>query len=246
MPVTYTITSGDVASVDAASSLVAGVIFDWTNQVIKIPDTINSIGPQWIVDHARFAADTIKGMARGTIVKASGKIQKGTDPDTLTPILTAVTPTLQENWIVETLKTSGTFIITDIYNPSYTEINGIPPYVDVAGVDIRYRETSNAVIAQITTGSGLDSSQSAQLAALYATLSSSGVFSGESLVNSPGQFTSQALLMLQLLYRFRHLDPSNPITTDKTGDTTTETDGTVTITHVVNTNTETVVSTRTG
>jgi hypothetical protein len=65
-------------------------------------------------------------------------------------------------------------------------------------------------------------------------------------VDAIDTFQTQDRTKLDELHRFRHLDPSNPITTDKTGDTTTETDGTVIITHVVDTNTETVVSTRTG
>jgi len=65
-------------------------------------------------------------------------------------------------------------------------------------------------------------------------------------IDNLGSFESPDRTKLEEIHRFRSLDPSSPITTDKTGATTTETDGVVTITHVADTDTETLVSTRTG
>ena len=166
MPVTYTITASDVASADPASALTEGIIINWTDEIIHVPASVNSINPQWIVDHGQFAASTHIGIARPSILTASGKIQTGTDPDTGDPIFTSITPVLQRNWRIETLKLSGTFQITDIFNPTYTKANGVPPYIDTAGVDIRYIQTRNATIAQVSTGSGLSSAQDATLTAI--------------------------------------------------------------------------------
>lgn len=179
----YTITAADVASVDASSRLTEAVMFDWGAQLIQVPASVNSVGPQWIVDNCRFAEATFVGAARPAIVAASGKVQTGTDPDTLAPILTGITPVLQDNWTIETLKTTGTFQITDIFNPSYTGSTGLPPYVDTAGVDIRYRQTTNAVIAEISTGSGLNAEQAQQLSSLAALLESSGLFAAAAFAN---------------------------------------------------------------
>lgn len=59
-------------------------------------------------------------------------------------------------------------------------------------------------------------------------------------------FSESDRTKLEEVHRFDGLDTGNPITTNKTGDTTTETDGSVTITHSVDTVAETVISQRSG
>ncbi|MEM6866996.1 MAG: hypothetical protein AAF528_01235 [Cyanobacteria bacterium P01_C01_bin.121] len=154
MPPTYTITAADVASVDASSALVEGVMFDWGTQRIKPPTTVSQVDPQWLVDHCRFAEDTLIGSTREHIIEASGKVQIGRNAITGDPELTGITPVLQNDWVIETQKTSGLFVITDVYNPTYTQSSGTPPYIDIPGVDIRYVTTRNSTIQQISSGNG--------------------------------------------------------------------------------------------
>ena len=61
-----------------------------------------------------------------------------------------------------------------------------------------------------------------------------------------GGFAAADRTKLDEVYTFRRLDAAKPLTTDRNGDITTETDGTITITHTVNPTTETVTSQRTG
>lgn len=61
-----------------------------------------------------------------------------------------------------------------------------------------------------------------------------------------GGFAAADRTKLDEVYIFRRLDAAKPLTTDRNGNTTTETDGTITITHTVNPTTETVSSVRTG
>lgn len=167
MPATYTITAADVAAVSGDSALVEGVEFDWTStpKKIKPPASVSLVDAQWIVDHARFAEDRDVAMARPSILTASGKIQTGTNPVTGNPELTSITPVLQDNWVIETQKSSGVFVVQDIYNPTYTAANGVPPYINVSGVDIRYVVTRNSTIQQISGGDagGFTSSDRTQL-----------------------------------------------------------------------------------
>jgi len=154
MAPTYTITAADVAAVSGDSALVEGVEFDWgsTPRKIKPPASVSLVNAQWIVDHCRFAEAVFVGMGRPPILTAAGKVQTGTNPVTGNPELTSITPSLQLDWVIETQKNSGVFIIEDVYNPTYTAANGTPPYINVSGVDIRYVVTRNSTIQQISSG----------------------------------------------------------------------------------------------
>lgn len=154
MAPTYTITAADVAAVSSDSALVEGVEFDWgsTPKKIRPPSTVAQVGAQWVVDHCRFIEASHVGLGRPAILTASGKVQTGTNPITGNPELTSITPVLQDDWVVETQKSSGTFFVIDIYNPTFTEANGTPPYINVPGVDIRYIQTRNGTIQQISSG----------------------------------------------------------------------------------------------
>ncbi|MEM9482110.1 MAG: hypothetical protein AAGA83_00305 [Cyanobacteria bacterium P01_F01_bin.116] len=65
-------------------------------------------------------------------------------------------------------------------------------------------------------------------------------------VATGGALTSAQATQLDEVHRFRGLNGALPITGDQTGNTTTETDGTVTITHTVNPTDQTVVRQRSG
>jgi hypothetical protein len=154
MAPTYTITAADVAAVSADSALVAGVEFDWgsTPKMIKVPASVSQVDPQWLVDHCRIAEASDVGLARPFIIAADGKVQTGTDPITGLPTLTSITPVLQDDWVIETQKTSGLFVIVDAYNPTYTDATGDFPFVEVSGVKIVYSTTRNGTIQQIASG----------------------------------------------------------------------------------------------
>jgi hypothetical protein len=156
MPVTYTISVGDVSAV---STLTAGVVFDWTNETITFPTLVNQVTAQSLVNHIRFAEDRFVGMGRPPILfNTGGKTNIGTDPDTSSPITTPVVAILEDSWEIVTAKTSGVFVVRDIYRA-----DGSIPYQDVAGVFIQYLTTVSGAVANTTTGSGLDSTQSTQL-----------------------------------------------------------------------------------
>ncbi|MEL6853521.1 MAG: hypothetical protein AAFO83_00260 [Cyanobacteria bacterium J06607_13] len=166
MAPTYTITAADVADVSVDSALTEGTEFDWgsTPKKIRPPASVAQVDAQWIVDNCRFAEATHVGMTRPPIITASGKIQTGTNPATGDPQFTSITPVLQDDWVVETQKISGVFLLIDILNPTYTNANGVPPYINVSGVDIRYTTTRNGTIQQVSGGSGgLTSGQAVQL-----------------------------------------------------------------------------------
>jgi hypothetical protein len=183
MAPTYTITSADVAAVSGDSALVAGVEFDWgsTPRKIKPPASVSLVNAQWIVDHCRFAEAVSVGMGRPPILTAAGKVQTGTNPITGNPELTSITPSLQLDWVIETQKSSGVFIIEDVYNPTYTAANGTPPYINVSGVDIRYVVTRNSTIQQIAAGDtgGFTSSDRTTLNATATAVSSLNNLSAE-------------------------------------------------------------------
>lgn len=149
MPLTYTISSSDVL---ASPNLVAGVVFDFTNKKIQVPSSVNQVSGQWIVDHCRKAEDTFIGIGNTgdiAIVDGSGKVQLGVDPDTLLPIVTGVKAVLRSTWRIVTLKTSGQFVIFDVYKP-----DGSLPYDNVSGVDIRYRQSLDSSLVTTDSGGG--------------------------------------------------------------------------------------------
>jgi hypothetical protein len=163
MPVTYTITADDVASVSGSSLLTAGVEFDWTNQKINIPSTVAQVNAQFAIDHCRFAEDLFKGSARPQIIVGAGAVQIGVDADTLAPIQTPTIAIFQDEWRIVTEKASGIFVVRDIY--ANLDASTSIPYDDVAGVFIQYLTSVTGAVATVTTGSGLDSGQAAQLEA---------------------------------------------------------------------------------
>jgi hypothetical protein len=166
MAVTYTITSGDVASVNPLSKLTAGVVFDWTNQKIIVPSAVNSVNAQWLIDNCRFAEETAIGRARPQIVDGAGKTLIGIDPDTLAPINTPTVAILRDEWRLVTDKTSGNFTVRDIYTNE--DASTTIPYDDVVNVFIQYLTSVTGAVATISTGSGLDAGQDAKLTAIQA------------------------------------------------------------------------------
>jgi hypothetical protein len=168
MPVTYTITSGDVASVSGTSLLTAGVVFDWTNQKIYIPSGVAQVNAQFAIDNCRFAEGLFPGLARPQIIVGGGALQIAIDPDTLAPIRTPTVAIFQDEWRIVTEKTSGIFVVRDIY--ANLDASTPIPYDDVPGVFIQYLTSVTGAVATVTTGSGLDAGQSAALTAI-ATLS---------------------------------------------------------------------------
>ena len=166
MPVTYTITSGDVASVSNASLLTAGIQFDWTNQKIYIPSTVAQVNAQFAVDNCRFAEALFSGMARPQIIVGAGAVQIGVDADTLAPIKTPTIAIFQDEWRIVTEKTSGIFVVRDIY--ANLDASTPIPYDDVGGVFIQYLTSVTGAVATVNTGSGLDAGQAAQLTAAVA------------------------------------------------------------------------------
>lgn len=152
MAVTYTITAGDVSGVTPGSRLTEGVTFDWTNQKVFIPDTVSSVTSQFIVDNARFAEETTAGKARRQIVEGAGKTQIGSDPDSGLPIFTPTVAIFRDNWKIVSQKTTGDFVIRDVYadTGSITNI----PYDAVAGVFIQYLTSVTGAVSQVNAGGG--------------------------------------------------------------------------------------------
>jgi hypothetical protein len=152
MPVTYTITSGDVASVSSSSRLTAGVEFDWTNQKIYIPSGVAQVNAQFAIDNCRFAESLFKGSGRPQIIVGAGAVQIGIDPDTLAPIATPTIAIFQDEWRLVTEKTSGVFVVRDIY--TNLDASTPIPYDDVAGVFIQYLTSVTGAVATVDTGGG--------------------------------------------------------------------------------------------
>jgi hypothetical protein len=152
MPVSYTITSDDVSSVSVTSKLRAGVRFDWSDQKIYIPVSVNQVTAQFLIDNCRFAEATFIGSARPRIVVGAGAVQIGIDPDTLSPIATPTVAIFDENWKVITEKTSGNFVVKDIYMNLDAETP--IPYDDVNGVFIQYLTSVTGAVATVSTSGG--------------------------------------------------------------------------------------------
>lgn len=149
MPPTYTITADDVASVAPGSSLTAGVAFDFGNQKITVPSSVPQTSAQWVVDHARFVEESLLGVARPRIVVAGGKTQLSIDPETGLPIATAPVAILQDGWSIVTAKSSGSFIVRDVFKP-----DGSVPYDSVVGVFIQYLTSIGATVVSVDSGGG--------------------------------------------------------------------------------------------
>ena len=146
MPVTYTITAADVASVDPGSALTEGVVFNWDTEIITAPNTVNFVTAQWLVDHARFAAATVPGIARPSIVSGEGKYQTGVDENGL-PELEEVNAILLRNWRIATAKTAGSFTVGNVFRP-----DGSYPIVNNPAVEIRYSVSRRGTLLQSGTG----------------------------------------------------------------------------------------------
>jgi hypothetical protein len=214
MAVTYTITSTDVSNVSPSSKLREGVICDWTNQKIYVPATVGQVTAQWVIDNCRFLEMTAIGLSRARIVEGGGKTQIGVDFDTGSPIETPTIAILQDEWKLVTQKTTGTFIVKDVYMRlgALTSI----PYDDVAGVFIQYLTAVSGAVATVTSGSGLDVAQDAKLSALFATLQGSGVFSAASLINAPTGGVS-AIAIATEVWGYSGVIASNVITRMQAG-----------------------------
>lgn len=143
MAPTYTITSGDVASASGDSSLVAGVVFDWGSQIISVPSSVPVVNAQWVVDHAKFAESTVVGMSRKKICDAYGKYKKGVDPETSLDILAGVEAILLDSWLISTTKTSGVFLVKDVYKP-----DGSYPIAPNPSVELRYQNALGLGLVQ--------------------------------------------------------------------------------------------------
>ena len=144
MPVTYTITAADVASVDPGSALTEGVAFNWDTEIITAPNTVSLVTAQWLVDHARFAAATVPGIARPSIVDGRGKYQTGIDENG-DPELEEVNAILLRNWRIATAKTSGQFTVDNVFRP-----DGSYPIVNNPAVEIRYAVSRRGVLLNPT------------------------------------------------------------------------------------------------
>jgi hypothetical protein len=192
MPVTYTITSGDVASVSGTSRLTAGVEFDWTNQKIYIPSGVAQVNAQFAIDNCRFAESLFKGSGRPQIIVGAGAVQIGVDPDTLAPIATPTIAIFQDEWRLVTEKTSGIFVVRDIY--ANLDASTPIPYDDVAGVFIQYLTSVTGAVATVSTGDGgFTSTDRTALTTLYnATTAGTGetAFSTAALANTSTAVTS--------------------------------------------------------
>jgi hypothetical protein len=165
MPVTYTITSGDVASVSGTSRLTAGVRFDWTNQKVYIPNGVGQINAQFAIDNCRFAEGTAKGISRPQIIVGAGAVQIGIDSDTLAPISTPTIAIFQDEWRIITEKISDIFVVRDVY--ANLDASTPIPYDDVDGVFIQYLTSVTGAVATVASGSGLDSGQNTKLTELW-------------------------------------------------------------------------------
>ncbi len=149
MPVTYTINSNDVLAVSGDSALTAGVIFNWTSQTITVPASTAFVNAQWLVDHAKYAEFSDVGYARKAIIEAYGKYKKGVDPSTGFDILAGVETILLDNWILITAKTSGTFLVKDVF-----KVDGAYPIAPNPQVNLQYQTSLGVALAQIASGSG--------------------------------------------------------------------------------------------
>jgi hypothetical protein len=149
MPVTYTVTASDVASVSANSALREGTIFDWTNQVITFAAAVSAVDAQTLIDNARFAESTAIGVSRKSIVQAFGKYKKGVDPVSGLDIFAGVEAILLDGWKIATAKTTGIFLAKDIYRT-----DGSFPVIYQAGVEIRYQSSIGLALAQVSSGTG--------------------------------------------------------------------------------------------
>lgn len=148
MAPSYTITSGDVASVDPSSRLTAGVEFDYGLQRITAPSSVSFIDAQWLVDHCRFVESTLMGAARKPIIDPYGKYVKGVDPLTSQPVLAGIEAILLDSWLIATAKTSGVFLVRDIF-----KADGSFPIFDNPAVEIRYQTSQGLSLVQLP-GSG--------------------------------------------------------------------------------------------
>ena len=240
MPETYTITAGDVSGVDSSSLLTAGVVFNWTDQTITVPASVNGITGQWMVDNGRFAEDTVLGIARPKIVNATGNVQIGTDPSTSQPIVTGVLGILLDAWQIITLKGTGEeFTIQDIY-----KTDASLPYDNTVAADVIYRQTINPTVVFVSVEGStftLEDIWTYATRTLTGPVSVSGYESGQ----SPVELLETDNTKLDEIWRFKNLDAAKPITGDDSDENNrTVTDGTVTITHTRSG--DQVTATRTG
>ena len=152
MPVTYTITSQDVASVAPGSRLAAGVTFDWSNQKIQVPSTVDAVSAQWVIDNTRFAEGTAIGKARPQIVEGAGRTLIGNDPETALPIFTPTVAIFRDNWKIVTQKAGGNFVVRDVYTAPDAATN--IPYDNTVGVFIQYLTSVTGAVTTVNTGGG--------------------------------------------------------------------------------------------
>jgi hypothetical protein len=152
MPVTYTITSQDVASVAPGSRLAVGVTFDWSSQKIQVPSGIDLVNAQWVIDNTRFAEETAIGKARPQIVEGAGRTLIGNDPETALPIFTPTVAIFRDNWKIVTEKAGGSFVVRDVYTApdAATSI----PYDNTVGVFIQYLTSVTGAVTTVNTGGG--------------------------------------------------------------------------------------------
>ena len=152
MPVTYTITSQDVASVAPGSRLAAGVTFDWSNQKIQVPSGIDLVNAQWVIDNTRFAEETAIGKARPQIVEGAGRTLIGNDPETALPIFTPTVAIFRDNWKIVTQKAGGNFVVRDVY--AAPDAATAIPYDNTVGVFIQYLTSVTGAVTTVNTGGG--------------------------------------------------------------------------------------------
>jgi hypothetical protein len=149
MAPSYTITSGDVASVDPSSALVAGTIFDYGIQRITVPNSVAFVDAQWIVDNCRFVEATLLGVSRKPIIEPYGKYTKGIDPLTGLPVKAGIEVILLDGWLIATAKSSGLFLVRDVFKS-----DGSFPIFDNPAVEIRYQTSQGISLVQLTAGGG--------------------------------------------------------------------------------------------
>lgn len=130
-------------------NITPSVVFDFGAQIISVPISVGIIDGQWLINHARQAEESSVGQAYPAIAVGSGKVEIDTDIVTGLPIFTGVLGILKSGWLIQTLKTSGRFVITDVFKSG-----GALPYLDTAGIDIRYRQTLNSTVTSTNTGGG--------------------------------------------------------------------------------------------
>ena len=153
MPVTYTITNTDESTalgISAQSRVKAGVVFNWDAQTISIPAVINQVDSLFLISNCRWVEENLAGIARPQIVDGGGKTRIGTDIDTNAAIETPPVAILRDEWKIVTLKTSGSFVVKDIY-PAIGSTSPVP-YENVTGVFIQYLTSVTGAVAFLTTG----------------------------------------------------------------------------------------------